>query len=95
MWDWPVWSALIVATGAEIGALVVLARRGRETWRAVKDVRVSAAGALGEFGAKAAQTAEKAAEAADTEELQESVARLRRSLAQLAVLQKALDEARI
>jgi ubiquinone biosynthesis protein UbiJ len=94
MWDWAVWSALIVGGIAGFAAIGLLRKRVLEAWRTLKEVRRHAAESLGELAAKAEQTAAKVEAAADTEELQESVARLRVSLAQLNVLQAALDEAR-
>jgi hypothetical protein len=94
MWDWAIYGALLAGGLAGVAAIVLLARRALEAWRTLKDVRRHAAASLGELASKAEQTAEKIEAAADTEELQESVGRLRVSLAQLAVLQSALDEAR-
>jgi hypothetical protein len=94
MWDWAIYGALLAGGFAGIAAIALLARRAREAWVTLKDVRRHAAATLGELASKAEQTAAKIEAAADTEELQESVGRLRVSLAQLAVLQSALDEAR-
>jgi ubiquinone biosynthesis protein UbiJ len=93
VWDWAIWGALIVGALAGFGAIALLSRRILEAWRAFKDARRHSADVLGELGAKGEETVELAASAGDTAELQESVARLRVSLAQLAVLRRALDEA--
>jgi ubiquinone biosynthesis protein UbiJ len=94
MWDWAIWSALIVGGLAGFASIWLLARRILQAWRTLQDVRRHAADSLGELVAKGEQTAVKAATAGDTAELEESVERLRGSLAQLSVLQAALDEAR-
>jgi ubiquinone biosynthesis protein UbiJ len=93
MWDWAIWGALVAAALAGFGAIALLVARVRQAWRAFKVARRHSADVLGELGRKGEETAEKAAAAGDTAELQESVARLRVSLARLAVLRSALDEA--
>jgi hypothetical protein len=95
MWDWAIWGALIVAWLAGVAALVLVVRRSLTAWRKADEVRRDMVGRLDELTAKAEVTAERAAGAGDTAELQESVGRLQVSLAQLAVLTAALDEARI
>ncbi len=92
MSNWAIWGALIAAGLAGIGSLALLAARLLQAWRAFKEARRDSAAALAELGAKGEQTAEKAAASGDTAELRESVARLRVSLAQLAVLRAAVDE---
>jgi hypothetical protein len=93
MWDWAIWSALIVAALAVGAASALLARRAIRAWRDVKDARRDVVRRLDDLSAKVEQTAERVAAAGDTAELQESVGRLRVSLAQLAVLRAAVDEA--
>jgi hypothetical protein len=93
MWDWAIWGALIAAALAGIGAIALLVARVRQAWRAFKEARRGAADVLAELGAKGEETAWRAASAGDTVDLQESVARLRVSLAQLAVLRRAIGEA--
>ncbi len=95
MWDWAIWGALILATLAEAAALALLALRAREAWRHVKDIRRGVVHRLGELGAKGEATAAKVAATGDAPELQESLGRLHVSLAQLAVLRAALDEAQV
>jgi hypothetical protein len=95
MWDWAIWGALIVGWLAGIAAVALLFVRVREAWRELKDARRDVVHRLGELGRKGEATAEKAAAAGETAELQESLGRLRVSLAQLAVLRSALDEAQL
>jgi hypothetical protein len=94
MWDWAIWGALIVVAAAGIAALVLLAVRARQAWRAARDTPQNVLRRLDEFSRKAEGVAEKIAAAGDaTVELEGSIERLRISLAQLAVLRAALDEA--
>jgi hypothetical protein len=93
MWDWAVWTALILAFLAGIAALALVVVRVLQAWRDLKRTRRRSVRRLDEFAAKAEATADRLATAGDTIELQESVARLRISLARLAVLRNALDEA--
>jgi len=95
MSDWAIWGALILAALAGIAALGLLAVRVREAWRDLKEARRNIVRRLGDFAAKAETTADKVAGAGDTAELQESLGRLRVSLAQLAVLRAAIDEAQV
>ncbi len=93
MWDWAIWVAVIGGGIAVVAALALLGTRVLEAWRAFKGARRELVRQLGELEAKGGETAEKAAAAGGTVELQESVARLRVSLARLAVLREALGEA--
>jgi hypothetical protein len=93
MWDWAIWGALIVAVLAVGAASALLARRALRGWREVKDARLDVVRRLDDLSAKVEATAERVAAVGDTAELQESVGRLRVSLAQLAALRAALDEA--
>ena len=95
MWDWAIWGALTLAALAGVAALALLAVRAREAWREVKSIRRDVVHRLGELGAKGEATADKAAAAGDNAELQESLGRLRVSLARLAVLRGALEEAQV
>ncbi len=95
MWDWTIWGALIAATLAGFAALAVLAVRARRAWRDVRDVRRDVVRRLAELGAKGEATAEMVAAAGDNAEVEQSLGRLRVSLARLAVLRAALDEARV
>jgi hypothetical protein len=93
MWDWAIWSALIVAGLVGIAALVRLVVRALAAWRDFDDTRRDVVRRLDELATKGEETAERVAAAGDTIELQESLGRLRVSLAQLAVLRAALGEA--
>ena len=93
MWDWAVWVGLGIGVLAAAGAAVFLGVRSLAVWRQVKAVRRGVVDQLEELGAKGEATAEKVAATGDTVELQESAARLRVSLARLAVLREAIDEA--
>jgi hypothetical protein len=93
MWDWAVWGALIAGALAVLGGLALLVVRILQAWRDFKRGRRRLFRGLDELSAKGAATADAAAAAGGSEELQESLARLRGSLARLAVLRSALDEA--
>jgi prophage DNA circulation protein len=95
MSDWVIWGALILASGAGIAAFVLLAVRALEAWRRLGDSRRDVVRRLDEIAAKAETTAERVALAGDTAELRACVSRLRLSLARLAVLRNALDEAKV
>ena len=90
MWDWAVWGALAIAICSGIAGVVLVLARVRIALRSVKSLRSGAVAGLGAIATKAELAAAKAESAGDTRELQETVARLRRSLAQLAVLRAAL-----
>jgi hypothetical protein len=94
MWDWAIWAALIAGALAGIAATVRLVRRIRTTLRDAEDTRRDTVRRLDEFTAKAEAVADRIAVVGDTVELRESLGRLRISLARLAVLRAALDEAR-
>ena len=93
MWDWLVWSALILIGVAGVAALALVAVRAREAWRALRATRRDVVGRLDELAAAGETTADKVAAAGDAAELQESLGRLRVSLARLAVLRAAIAEA--
>ena len=93
MWDWAVWTALIVGGSAAIAALALLAVRARQAWRALRDTRRGVVARLDDLAAAGETTVDKVARADDTRELQESLGRLRVSLARLAVLRAAIGEA--
>ncbi|HEY3550056.1 MAG TPA: hypothetical protein VGK69_03240 [Gaiellaceae bacterium] len=95
MWDWAIWAALILAVPAGIAAIALLAVRGRGAWRDFTDTRRDVLHRLDGFAVRADATAERVAAAGDTPDLQESLGRLRVSLARLAVLRAALDEAQV
>jgi hypothetical protein len=93
VWDWAIWAAFVLGTAAGIAALVLFVLRSLEAWRAFRETRRAILGGLDEFAAQAEAVAEKLASADDTAELHESLGRLRLSLARLAVLRAAIDEA--
>ena len=93
VWDWATWAALLLAALAGGAGLALLGLRTRRAWRDVRDTRRELLGRLDDFARKAEAVSEKLAAAGDTAELQGSLERLRVSLAQLAVLRAALDEA--
>jgi hypothetical protein len=93
MWDWAIWAALVLGALAGIAALTLLFMRVREALRALRNTRRDVVGRLDELAASAGATADKVGAAGDTAELQQSLGRLRVSLARLAVLRGALDEA--
>jgi hypothetical protein len=93
MWDWAIWAALVVVGLTGIAALVLLVVRALEAWRALTETRRAVLGGLDGFAAQAEAVADKLAVAGGTAELQESLGRLRLSLARLAVLRAAIDEA--
>jgi len=94
MWEWLVWGALAAMFIAILGGLVFVAVRGLRAWRDVKRFRRHGSKAFDHLTVAAAEMAEKAAARVEgAEELQRSAARLQRSLAELAVLRRAVEEA--
>ncbi len=94
MWDWAILAALILVVVAGVAALTLLVQRSLRTWRALKDIGGEILRGLDDFTAKAERVADKIAAADNSSvEVQESLGRLRVSLARLAVLREALDEA--
>jgi uncharacterized protein YjiS (DUF1127 family) len=92
VWDWLIWSGLIAGVIAAVSGLVYLVIRILQAWRDFKRTRRHLVRALDHVTESAERAAVKA-EAADSRELQESLARLRRSLAELHVLRTAAEEA--
>ena len=93
MWDWLVYGALIVAAIAALAAALRLAVRVLQAWRSFKRLRRHVFRDLDQVAEKAEATLDKMGSATDTAELDASLARLRRSLGQLALLREAWDEA--
>ena len=93
MWDWAIWTALIVTFLAGSAALGFLVVRILQAWRDLKRTRRRSIRRLDNFATRAEATAARLETAGDTAELEESLGRLRISLARLAVLTNALDEA--
>jgi len=92
MWNWLVYAALIAGALAILGALALLAVRALQAWRSFKRLRRHVAKELDRLADLGEAAADKVARATNTEELDRSLASLRASLAQLAVLREALDE---
>ena len=92
MWDWVVWGALAVAICSAIAAMVLVLARVRDVLRSLKSLNARAVESLRALEAKAELAAAKLESATDMRELQASVARLRRSLARLAILRAAIAE---
>ena len=93
MWDWLVYAALIVGSLAVLGGLALLAVRVLRAWRDVKRARRHVFRELDLVAEKAEATLDKLDSVTDTEELDASLERLRGSLARLALLREAVDEA--
>ncbi|HEY4411611.1 MAG TPA: hypothetical protein VGN06_01320 [Gaiellaceae bacterium] len=92
MWDWLVYAALIVGALAVLGGFALLAVRVLQAWRSFRRLRRHVFRDLDSVAEKVEATLDKIAAASDRE-LAASVVRLRSSLAQLAVLREAVDEA--
>jgi 3-deoxy-D-manno-octulosonic-acid transferase len=93
VWDWLVYAALIVAALAILGGLALLAVRVLQAWRSFKRLRRHVFRDLDLVAQKAEATLDKIESVSDTGELDTSLAHLRVSLAQLALLREAVDEA--
>ena len=94
MADWAIRAALIVLVLAGIAALALLLVRVRQARLDAGERTPDVLRRLDEFSHRAEAAAERIAATGDSAvELEGSVERLRASLAQLAVLRAALDEA--
>ncbi|HEY2073717.1 MAG TPA: hypothetical protein VGG88_09095 [Gaiellaceae bacterium] len=93
MWNWLIYAALIVGALAVLAGLALLAVRVLQAWRSFKRLRRHVFRDLDKVAEKMEATLDKVETAGDTTELNASVARLRRSLAQLALLREAWNEA--
>jgi hypothetical protein len=93
MWDWLVYAALIVASLALVCGLALLAVRVLQAWRSFKRLRRHVFRDLDLVAEKVEATLDKIETASDTNELDACVASLRTSLARLALLREAVDEA--
>jgi hypothetical protein len=93
MWDWLDYGALIVGTLAILAEAAVLAVRILQAMRNVKRFRRHVFRELDRVAERADVTLDKLEAVSDTETLDASLARLRVSLAQLALLREAVDEA--
>ena len=93
MWNWAIWGALILSAAGGSGALAYVVVRALQAWRDFKRARRHLLRAVEQLGERAASMGTSVESAADTTRVTESVARLRRSLARLAVLRDAVGEA--
>jgi hypothetical protein len=93
MWDWLDYGALIVGALTILGGLALLAVRFLQAWRSFKRFRRHVFRELDRVAEKTEATLDKLETVSDTRELDASLARLRVSLAQLALLREAVDEA--
>jgi hypothetical protein len=93
MWNWAIYGALLASALLVTGALLLLAVRVLQGWRDVKRLRRHVSRDLDRLFARVETFAEKATHVADTSRLETSFARLRESLARLAILRAAFDEA--
>jgi hypothetical protein len=91
--NWVIYAALAVGTLAFMGALGFLGVRILQGWRTLKRLRRHLGKELERLADLGEATADKVGAASDTAALDASVTRLRVSLARLAVLRAALDEA--
>jgi len=91
--DWTIWTALIVGALAVLAALGYLGVRILQGWRTLKRFRRHLGRELAQLAEAGERTAEAAGRATDTTEVDQSLSRLRVTLARLAVLREALDEA--
>jgi hypothetical protein len=91
--DWAIYGALIAGFLAVAGAIAFLVVRTLQAWRTFKRLRRHLSRELEELAASGQRTADAAARASDTARLQASLAHLRRTLAEFAVLRQAIDEA--
>jgi hypothetical protein len=90
--DWVVYGALIVGALAAAGGTALLAVRVLQGWRSLKRTRRHLARTLEELAHRADHTAEIVERISDQREVESSLARLRTSLAALAVLRAAVGE---
>jgi HAMP domain-containing protein len=91
--NWWIYAALGGSVLAVSAAAIVLAVRVLEAWRSLKRLRRRLAKELDHVNELSARAADGAARAGEQERLGESLGRLRSSLAQLAILRKAFDDA--
>jgi Flp pilus assembly protein TadB len=91
--DWAIYGALIAGFLAVSGAIALLVVRVLQAWRDFKRFRRNLGRSLDQLAEAGERTAEAAAAAGDTTRLQESLAQLRTTLADFAVLRQAIAEA--
>ena len=90
---WTIWIALIVAALAVLAAAGFLAVRILQGWRTFKRFRRHLGKELENLADSLERMTDSAERASDTRRLDEARARLRVSLARLALLREALGEA--
>ena len=90
--DWAVYGALIAGFLAVAGSAAYLAVRVLHGWRTLKRFRRHLARDLGALAATADHTGEIVERISDQTPLEQSLARLRVTLAKLAVLRAAVGE---
>jgi len=90
---WAIWAASIVAVLAMLAALVFLAVRLLQGWRTFKRFRRHLGKELDGLADAVERTSAAAERASDTHRLEESIGHLRATLAALAIVREALDEA--
>ena len=90
--DWAIYAALIVAVLSVAGAAAFLAVRSLQGWRALKRFRRHLARSLADLASSAEHTGEIVERISDQTPLEQSLARLRVTLAKLAVLRAAVGE---
>jgi hypothetical protein len=93
MWDWAIYGALIASALLVAGGFAFLAVRVLQGWRSFKRLRRHVFRDLDRLLEKVEATVDFAASASDSSRLDVSIARLRTSLARLAVLRDAFSEA--
>jgi len=93
VWNWAIYGALLAAAPLVAGAFALLVVRVLQGWRDVKRLRRHLFRDLDRLFERVETFTEKATNVADTSRLESSFTRLRESLARLAVLRAAFDEA--
>ena len=90
---WTIWIALIVGGLAVLGALGFLGVRLLQGWRTLKRFRRHLGKELDGIADALERTSEATARATDRSRLDRALRRLRVTLARVAILREALDEA--
>ena len=91
--EWAIWAALGVAVVAVVGAASLLALRVLRAWRTLRRLRSDLGLALDRLAELGEKTSSRAGAAGTSDDLALVLRSLRASLARLAVLRKALDDA--
>jgi hypothetical protein len=90
---WTIWTALLVGGVAVLAALGFLAVRLLQGWRTLKRFRRHLGKELDRLADTLERTSEATARATDRTRLDDALGRLRVTLARVAILREALDEA--